>query len=281
LAHVASPARLLRQELAGRREWLHRNPVGVRCAGEVHQLAFDAFAPDAVDHDDAAEAALLALGGTPPLCLQIVSAVERSTPAVLWSALRGAGPADTDVLAALPVPHRRILLARALHDEFADASAPVRDSVAQLGLALLADTPPSLDTLEVKFRMTRELPHWDPGPGPWSDKELVLLARCMRAGRGDPRPHLTYLPADPLARQAVAKYLVALLDPARVLTPADLRAALSTTFRNVRAVTSLLLAEGHLEASGGGHRVRSTPAPSGRVRRPHRSSGAPRTRGRG
>ena len=281
MPHVASPARLLDQELGERRAWLARHPVEVRCAGEIHQLRFEGFVPYASDHDDAGEAALLALGGTPPPCLQVVTAVERSTPAVLWSAARGAGTPETDILAALPSPHRRALLAKALRDEFADAAAPVRDSVAQLGLALLADTPPPLDTLEVKFRMTRELPRWEPGPGPWSDKELVLLARCMRAAPGDARPHLTYLPADPLARQAVAKYLVALLDPARVLTPADLRTALSTTFRNVRAVTSLLVGEGHLEASGGGHRVRSPGSPSGRVRRPHRSSGAPRNRGRG
>jgi hypothetical protein len=279
LAHVASPSRLLDQELRERQEWVRRHPVGVRCAGDVHQLRFEGFRPYAVDHDDAGEAALLALGGTPPRCLQVVAAVERSTPAVLWSAARGAGTPETDVLAVLPRPHRRALLASALRDEFADAAVPVRDSVAQLGLALLGDPSPPLDTLEVKFRMTRELPHFDPGPGPWSDKELVLLARCMRTARGDPRPHLTYLPADPLARQAVAKYLVALLDPARVLTPADLRAALSTTFRNVRAVTSLLVAEGHLELSGGGHRVR-TPGRSGRVQRPHRSSDAPRTRRR-
>lgn len=279
MPHVASPARLLDQELGRRQEWLRRQPVDVRCAGEVHQLRFERFVPYAADHDDAGEAALLALGGTPPPCLQIVAAVERSTPAVLWGAARGAGAADTDVLAALPIPHRRVLLAQSLREEFADAASPVRDSVAQLALALLAEAPPALDTLEVKFRMTRELPHWDPGPGPWSDKELVLLARCMRSSRGDPRPHLTYLPADPLARQAVAKYLVALLDPARVLTPADLRTSLSTTFRNVRAVTSLLVAEGHLEARDGGHRVR-VPR-SGRARRPMRSSDAPGKRGRG
>lgn len=279
--HVASPARLLDQELGSQRDWLRRQPVDVRCSGAVHQLRFDGFVPYASDHDEAGEAALLALGGTPPPCLQVVAAVGRSTPAVWWSALGGAGGPGTDVLAVLPSPHRRTLLAQALHAEFAGAAAPVRDSVAQLGLALLADDPPPLDTLEVKFRMTRELPHWDPGPGPWSDKELVLLARCMRAAPGDARPHLTYLPADPLARQAVAKYLVALLDPARVLTPADLRASLSTTFRNVRAVTSLLVAEGHLEASDGGHRVRSLGSPSGRVQRSHRSSGAPRKRGRG
>lgn len=276
---MASPARLLDQELGTREGWLRRHPVDVRCAGEVHQLRFEGFLPYAADHDEAGEAALLALGGTPPRCLQVVAAVERSTPAGLWGAARGAGAPETDVLAALPNPHRRALLAHALRDEFAGAAVTVRDSVAQLGLALLGDTCPPLDTLEVKFRMTRELPHWDPGPGPWSDKELVLLARCMRTSRGDPRPHLTYLPADPLARQAVAKYLVALLDPARVLTPADLRASLSTTFRNVRALTSLLVAEGHLETSGGGHRVRSPR--SGRARRPHPSSGAPGSRRRG
>jgi hypothetical protein len=278
LPHIASPARLLDQELAQRQEWLRRHPVDVRCAGDVHQLRFDGFVPYAADHDEAGEAALRALGGTPPLCLQVVAAVERSTPSVLWGAAGGTRGADTDVLAALPSPHRRALLAQALRDEFTDAAAPVRDSVAQLGLALLGDPSPPLDTLEVKYRMTRELPHWDPGPGPWSDKELVLLARCMRSGRGEDRPHLTYLPADPLARQAVAKYLVALLDPARVLTSADLRVALSTTFRNVRAVTSLLVAEGHLEARDGGHRVRSPG--SGRVGRPHPSSGAPGNRRR-
>lgn len=237
------------------------------------------FRPYAADHDEPAEAALQAMGGTPPLCIQTVDAVERATSPMLWIALRGRGTPDTDALATVPAGARRALLAHRLREEFDGASEPVRDSVAQLGLALLADSLPPLESLEVKFRMTWELPRWDPGRGPWSDKELVLLARCMRSGRGEARPHLTYLPADPLARQAVAKYLVALLDPARVLTTADLRGSLSTTFRNVRAVTSLLVAEGHLEETEGGHRVRAPR--SGRARRPHRSSGAPGRRGRG
>lgn len=232
----------------------------MQCNGDLHHLRFDGRQLYAADHDEAAEAALLALGGPEPMCSRIVAAVDAAGPAVLWATLdpRGAWSAPADVaLSLLPASIRRMLLAEALEAEFAGAAGTVRDAVAQLGLALLGDlTPLQVDALRTKFQLTREFPRWDPGPGPWSDKELVLLSRCMRSAAGEPRPHLVLLPADPLARQAVAKYAAALLDHERYLTPADLRAALAPTFRNVKALTALLVSEGLLVEGNGQYRVR-------------------------
>ena len=243
----------------------------MECGGARHHLRFDGARLYAPDHDEAAEAALLALGGAPPMCGRIIAAVDAAEPAVLWATLdpRGAWSAPADVtLSLLPAAIRRMLLAAGLEAEFAGAAAPVRDSVAQLGLALLGDlTPLQVDALRTKFQLTREFPRWDPGTGPWSDKELVLLARCMRAAAGEERPHLVLLPSDRLARHAVAKYAVSLLDPERFLSIADLRDALSSTSRNVRALTALLVSQGFLVEREGQYRVRAPGAPTGSRRR--------------
>ena len=266
--HVASPAKLLAHTLGGRRQELASAAVEVPCGGTTHRLAFDGHRYFADAHDEQAEAVLQAVGGVAPLCIRLVTAVGSATPPQLWSALAArqasSSSPDDDPLVALPESHLRVALARALHEEFLDAATPVRDAVAQLGLALLARDGARTELLAVKFQMTREFPHWDPGAGPWSDKELVLLARCMRSAAGEPRPHLELLPADPLARHAVAKYVVALLDPERTHSWPDLRVALSPTFRNVRALTNLLVAEGLLEHDDGRYRVRT------RDRRPRR-----------
>lgn len=257
--HVADPARLLAHTLD--RAWRglrQTGPVAVACSGDTtHRLAIVGDGYEAADHDEQAEAVLRAVGGTEPVCTRLVRAVATATPADLWAALRTGEP----VLAALPPAHLRVLLARALHREFEDAATAVRDSVAQLGLALLGDPPPATDSLLVKFQMTRELPHWDPGPGPWSDQELVLLHRCTRWTPGDERPHLAHLPRNPIARHAVAVYAAWLLDRTpRVLTDADLRAELSATHRNTKALTALLLEERTVERRRDGtYRVRANP----------------------
>ena len=255
--HVARPARLFASTLEVQLRRLRSEPAEVACTGgESHRIVLVGRTLEAEAHDEEAEAVLRAVGGAEPPCVRIVQAAAEATTPDWWAALRDReGP-----LASLPAPHLHVLLARALHDEFADASAVVQDSVAQLGLALLGDAPPAAARLQTKYAMTRELPHWDPGPGPWSDKELVLLARCMRAAPGEPRPHLAHLPADPLARRAVATYLVGLLDAARVLTPQEVRTALAPTFRNVKAVLALLTAEGLVTPVEGGYRVSRRPS---------------------
>ena len=260
--HVARPAALLEQTLRTRLRALAGRPVEVACTGTTHRLAFDGRAYAAVDHDEQAEAVLRAVGGDEPACTQLVRLAPPATAAELWTALSG-GAGDLP-LTALPATHLRVLLAQALQREFAEAGEAVRDSVGQLGLALLGDPPPAIDTLAAKFQITRELPHWDPGPGPWTDRELVLLHRCSRTTPGDDRPHLELLPRDPVARRAVATYAASLLDPARVHREADLRAALSHTFRNVKALTALLVKEGALVERDGGYRV------TGALRRPGR-----------
>ena len=258
MPHVASPTRLLTSTLATRRHTLEREQVEVTCDGRRHHLRFDGRRFYASDHDEAAEAALRALGGAEPLCLRVVAAADAATPAEWWATLdpRTAVADIHQVLRVLPEPIRRTLLAGALEEEFVTAAPVVRDSVAQLGLALLGEPQVTPDLLRTKFQLTREFPRWDPGAGPWSDKELVLLARCMRSGTGEARPHLVLLPTDPLARQAVAKYAVGLLDPERFLNAIDLRTVLSSTHRNVKALTSLLVREGLLVERDGQYRVR-------------------------
>jgi hypothetical protein len=258
--HVASPARLLAQTLTSRLQELAASPdLEVACGGTFHRVAFDGGRFYADDHDEAAEAVLQAVGGEAPMCLRLVEAVATAGTAQLWAALEtrpSAVPFDP-VLHTLPASYLRVLLARALQEEFLDASPTVRDAVGQLGLALAGVEAPPIDLLRTRYQLTRELPHWDPGPGPWSDRELVLLSRCMRMGAGEARPHLQLLPSDALARRAVATYVIALLDADRTLTWGELRAALSPTFRNVRALSSLLIAEGLLDETEGGYRVRT------------------------
>ena len=259
--HVASPARLLAQTLAARlQELASSSALEVACGGTIHRIAFDGVRFYADEHDEAAEAVLQAVGGTAPVCLRLVQAVADAASPQLWAALDprpSTAVLFDEVLRTLPPRHLRVLLARALQAEFHDASTTVRDAVGQLGLALVGAEAPPIDLLRPRFQLTRELPHWDPGPGPWSDRELVLLSRCMRMGAGEARPHLQLLPSDTLARRAVAKYVVALLDAERTLSWREVRVALSPTFRNVRALTSLLVSEGLLDESEGGYRVRT------------------------
>jgi hypothetical protein len=254
--HVASPSRLFAREVVhvGRR-LAAGPPAELACSGTTHRLVLagaDEGRLEALDHDEAAEAVVGSLGGQPPACVAVVTAAATADVPAWWAALT----TRARPLSSLPEAHVRFFLARGLLREFEGAGTAVRDSVAQLGLALLGDAPVGTDTVRVKYQMTRELPRWDTGPGPWSDKELVLLHRCFRGAPGEERPHLVLLPTDPLARAAVARYVVGLLDPARVLGSDDLRVALSPTFRNVRALTSLLVDEGVLVPSdGGGYRV--------------------------
>ena len=260
MPHVASPSRLLAAELSARRRTLAKEEFPVSCDGARHRIRFDGRRWYADDHDEAAEEALGALGGTTPECIRVVRSIEAATSADLWATFdpRTPAPGVPPALRVVPAGVRATLLATALAEEFADASTVVSDSVAQLGLALLGEGPVPVDALRTKFQLTRELPRWDPGPGPWSDKELVLLARCMRAAAGEDRPHLVLLPSDRLARHAVAKYAVSLLDQERFLSTADLRHALASTSRNVRALTALLVAQGFLVEGDGQYRVRST-----------------------
>lgn len=259
--HVASPSRLLRAELAAQVRALAKRELAVDCGGSVHHLRFDRSRLYPADHDEAGEAALRALGGVEPACVRVVDAVDGATSADWWATLDPRGGADASgigtALLVLPRAVRRVLGAGALAEEFGDAAPAVRDRVAQLGLALLGDGPLALDALRTRFQLTREFPRWDPGAGPWSDKELVLLARCMRAASGEARPHLVLLPSDPLARRAVAKYVVTLLDHERFLTVGDLRSSLTSTHRNVKALTTLLVAEGLLVEHAGQYRVRA------------------------
>jgi hypothetical protein len=230
-------------------------PVTIACGGATHRLVLTRGGDgdlEAVDHDEAAEAVVASLGGEPPACVAVVATASVADVPAWWAAVT----APAVPLRVLAPGHRRFFLARELRREFDGAGAAVRDSVAQLGLALLGDAPVATDAVRLKYQMTRELPRWETGPGPWSDKELVLLHRCFRGAAGEARPHLVTLPTDPLARATVARYVVGLLDPARVLGPDDLRVALSPTFRNVRALTALLVGEGVLVPSdGGGYRV--------------------------
>ena len=254
MPHVASPSQLFAAELRTRLREVQRAGVAITCAGLPHLVSFDGRSLHADDHDEAAEAVLAAVGGTRPCCLAVVDGLHAAAPAELWAALTGTSP-DDDVLRSVPSFVLRSFLARALRDEFASAGLAVRDSVGQLGLALLGTADDQLDRLADKFRLTRQFPRWDPGPGPWSDRELVLLSRCVRARPGEPVPHLELLPSDPLARRAVAKYARSLLDESRVHSTEELRERLAPTFRNVRALTALLVSEGLLEQADGRYRV--------------------------
>ena len=266
MPHVASPSQLFAADLRAQLRQLQRTGVTVVCDGAEHQLSFDGRTLHADDHDDAAEAVLLAVGGTPPPCLALVDRANGASTPELWRALTE--PHGSDVVQELPATTLRLLLARALQDEFAPAGLAVRDAVAQLGLALLGVADDQLERLADKFRLSRQFPRWDPGPGPWTESELVVLARYLRASPGETVAHLERLPTDRMARRAVAKYAANLLDGARVLTDDELRRRLAPTFRNVRALTSLLVAEGLLERADGRYRRGSgTARPPGERRR--------------
>lgn len=263
--HVASPAKLLEHEVATRRRAMRDTVFAVACDGAAHAVRFDGARLSADDHDAETEAVVHALGGAVPACMRAVDAASAAGPAELWSALVAVeSSASTsleadgdDALRVLPAELLRLLLAMAIADEFADAAIAVRDAAAPLGLALLGEPPRTTSQLRKKFEATRGFPHWDVGPGPWSDEELGVLARYTRRSGGTSRPYLDLVPADPAGRHAVARYLAQLLEGGRTMTAAELKTALSPSHRNTRALTALLVAERFLEHVDGSYRVRS------------------------
>ncbi len=173
----------------------------------------------------------------------------------LWASVRASGVVDDDgtqdVLGRLPRHVRCRMLAGRLETEFADASGCVRESVAKLGLALLAPgyEPTAADV--ARFQLTRTLPRWDTGPRWWTDTDLVLLQRVMRVAPGDRRPHLDHWPSDQGARRVVSEYAASMLDDHHLYTRAELAAALSPLFHNVGRLTRLMLDTSTLEESNG------------------------------
>jgi hypothetical protein len=243
---------------------LRAEEIEVSCDGTTHRLRLGDDAPPlvAVDHDTSTEAVLGVLGGSAPTCMTVVEAARAARTVDYWSALRGSDAGGG--LLALPAPVLAVFVAGALATEFAGASPAVRDVVAKLGLALLdphfAVTPRAV----TQFQRTRRLPTFDVGDREWSDRELEMLTRCLRVPspardaqplRREVRPRLDVVPTHPEARRAVARYCAGMLRADRVLSEADVRAALSPTLRNVRALIALLVSEGLLDAQPGGFRV--------------------------
>lgn len=235
--------------------------VEVRCgAGARHLVrisAIDAIEPG--DHDLDAERIVAAVGGEPPTCVRLVDLAPLATAPQLWSSIRASGVSDIDgtqdVLGRLPLQVRCRMLADRLANEFARSSACVQESVAKLGLALLApDYEPSAADV-AKFQVTRTLPRWDTGPRSWSDKELVLLQRTMRVAAGDGIPHVDHFPNDPVARRVVASYAASILDDHHLYTRSELAAALSPVFHNVSRLIRLMLNEGALAESSSCYRT--------------------------
>ena len=231
--------------------------VAVRCGGEPgveHELRITRLDDiEACDHDVDAERVVAAVGGEPPTCLRIADLAPRATAPQLWASVRASGVVDhdgtQDVLGRLPSFVRCRLLAARLDREFGEASECVRESVAKLGLALLAPgyEPTAADV--AKFQTTRTLPRWDTGPRAWTDKELVLLHRMMRVAPGERRPHLDAVPHDAAARSVLARYAASTLDDHHLYTRAELTAAMAPLFHNVSRLTRLMLDEGVLEES--------------------------------
>ena len=228
--------------------------------GAPHRLRItNVDAVEACDHDVEAERVLSAVGGHVPTCLRLVELLPGASAPQLWASIRASGVSDLDgaqdVLGRLPPAVRCRLLAVRLEEEFAGASPCVRESVAKLGLPLLAPgyEPTAADV--ARFQLTRTLPHWDTGPRWWSDKELVVLQRLMHVAPGEPLPHLSHLPTDPAARRVVARYAASLLDDHHLYTKAELAAALSPVFHHVSRLVRLLLDEGTLEESSACYRT--------------------------
>jgi hypothetical protein len=247
--------------------------IEVPCGPATHRLETTGDDADgflALDHDDAAERVVLAVGGAPPPCLVLVDVLTDITVPRLWSVMvaqhgRRTPPPPDDVLVRLPSRPTRRLLATHLAREFDTAGAAVRESVAKLGLALLAPTyeltPDDLN----RFQRTREFPRWDVGPRPWTDQELVLLHRWFRSPGGDRLPHVGAVPTDPAARRVVAQFAADTLDDHHLYTRAELAAALSPIFHNVSRLVRLLLDHDLLEESNGCFRT-ALPATENRRR---------------
>lgn len=246
--------------------------VEVRCGsddGNPHRVrisAIDVLEP--CDHDVDAERVVAAVGGEPPTCVRLVELAPQATAPQLWAAIRSSAVSDLDgtqdALRRLPAAVRCRLLAARLDEEFASASACVRESVAKLGLPLLSPgyEPTAADV--AKFQVTRTLPRWDTGPRSWTDKELVLLQRFLRVAPGESLPHLDQVPNDPVARRVIAGYAASILDDHHLYTRSELATALSPVFHNVGRLVRLLLDERLLEESSACFR---TVRPSG-ARRP-------------
>jgi hypothetical protein len=213
-----------------------------------------------VDHDEAAERVVVAVGGTPPPCLVLIDLLPGVTTPRLWDALlaqhgRTPPPPPDDVLSRLPSADLRRRLARCLADEFAGAGPAVRESVAKLGLALLAPTFELTPQDVAKYQRTRGFPRWDTGPEPWTDDELLLLQRWFRAAPGDRVPHLGGVPHDRTGQRAVARLAAGTLDDHHLYTRAELTQALSPIFHNVSRLVRLLLDERLLEESNACYRT--------------------------
>ena len=280
----------LRASIVGARGEL----VEVACGPTTHRLETtgdDADGYRALDHDEAAELVVIAVGGAPPPCLVIADVLHEVTVARLWSAMlaqhgRVAPPPPDDVLVRLPSRPLRRILATHLAREFDRAGPAAKESVAKLGLALLAPTfeltPDDLN----RFQRTREFPRWDVGARPWADDELVLLHRWFRSSSGDRLPHLGAVPTDPAARRVVAEFAADTLDDHHLYTRAELAAALTPIFHNVSRLVRLLLDHGLLEESSGCFRTalpqenRRRDGGGRRTVRPVRPTGRPAPLGR-
>ena len=218
---------------------------------------------EACDHDVEAEWVVAAVGGEPPTCLRLVELAASATAPQLWTSVRASAVVGDevaqDVLARLPAHVRCRMLAARLEDEFAGASDCVRETVAKLGLALLAPgyEPTAADV--ATFQMTRSLPRWDTGPRWWTDKELVLLQRLMRVAPGERLPHLDHWPSDRSARRLVAEYAATILDEHHLYTRTELGAALSPLFHNVTRLIRSMLDESTLQESSGCFRTGAQP----------------------
>jgi hypothetical protein len=224
-----------------------------------------------LDHDEAAERVVAAVGGAPPPCLVVVDLLSDVNGPRLWAVLlaqhgRIAPPPPDDALTRLPPTVVRRLLATRLAEEFADAGPAVHESVAKLGLALLAPgfelTPQDVE----KYQRSRAFPRWDTGPRAWRDTELMQLDRWFRAAPGERLPHLTHLPVDPLARRVITQFAADTLDDHHLYTRTELAAALSPIFHNVSRLVRLLLDHRLLEESNGCFRTVDAAAAGGRRR---------------
>lgn len=113
-----------------------------------------------------------------------------------------------------------------------------------------------------RFQVTRELPRWDTGERRWSERELVILFRCLRtpvASSGARVPHLAELPRNPAARRTVALFVADLLESHHVFTRDEVAERLTPIHRNVAQLIRLLMTEGTLAETSGGYRTRLGP----------------------
>ena len=245
--------------------------VELPCGGLTHRLETVGEESDglvALDHDEAAERVVAAVGGRPPACLVLLDLLPDVTVHRLWTALlaqhgRAAPAPPDDALAALPSRALRRLLATQLEASFRPAGSAARESVAKLGLGLLAPTFELTPQDVRKYQRIQEFPRWDTGARAWTDDELVLLNRWYRSPGGERLPHVGAVPTDPNARRVVAQLAADTLDDHHLYTRAELAAALSPIFHNVGRLVRLLLDHGLLEESNGCFR---TPAASSESR---------------